>query len=136
MSSKQKKKKPVYKFDMIKVLKKRLALKEKNPAYYEKLRNIKLVVPAELNNTNVGIELPSVLPTLEEHAITDFSNYNIRFNDITDLKQSCLQRLRVLSIEQNEVKAIIHFNILMKANWSPVLKVRTISIKFLVFYQV
>lgn len=119
-SSKPKKRKPVYKFDMKKILKERLAEKERNPAFYEKLRNINLVVPAEIKNTNVDEGLPTL-----EHTIIDFSNYNIPFNDITDLKQSCLQRLHVLSIEQNEIVANIHFNILMKANWSPVLKVRT-----------
>jgi len=51
----------------------------------------------------------------------DLSNYNIPFEDNSDsdLTKLCIQRLQIILIEGNELGANIHFNHLMKANWSP-----------------
>ncbi|CAH1732032.1 unnamed protein product [Aphis gossypii] len=75
-------------------------------------------------NQTINFEDDNILP-LElinlDHVVSDHSNYNILFNDNSnaDSTELCTQRFKIMSLEENEVVAKIHFNHLMKANWSP-----------------
>ncbi|CAH1731762.1 unnamed protein product [Aphis gossypii] len=75
-------------------------------------------------NQTINFEDDNTLP-LElinlDHVVSDHSNYNIPFDDNSnaDSTELCTQRFKIMSLEENEVVAKIHFNHLMKANWSP-----------------
>lgn len=78
-------------------------------------------------------KLPLVLMN-EDNVMIDHSNYNIPLKENSDTDSLCLQRLQIMSIEQNELKANIHFNHLMKAKWSPDFDVCFENNKFYSYY--
>lgn len=67
------------------------------------------------------------LPEVSEDSLLDaYKNYNIPFEDDPDVSKSCSKRLHLMSIERDEIEANVHFGRLVKADWSPKLKVRFI----------
>jgi hypothetical protein len=58
-------------------------------------------------------------------AIPDICKYKItlKINVESIESESCLKRLLLMSVEENVILANVHFNYLMKANWSPALDV-------------
>ncbi|CAI6371533.1 unnamed protein product [Macrosiphum euphorbiae] len=117
-------KRPVYKFNLHKILKNRQLEKnvwEQTAKHDEEMKVIDESYQ-ELNET-IDFEDNDKLPIESIHfdpAV--LSNYNIPFKDSSDsdLTKLCMQRLQIMLIEGNELEASIHFNHLMKANWSPV----------------
>ncbi|KAF0761987.1 Uncharacterized protein FWK35_00008600 [Aphis craccivora] len=57
----------------------------------------------------------------DEEMIVNNDLYQENFNDNSnaDSTELCTQRFKIMSIEQNESVAKIHYNHLMKASWSP-----------------
>lgn len=124
-------KRSVFKFDIEKIIKERQlegkllkqAVKlDEEMTIVDKLfqKNVKQIIDFKDNDKSPIASINS------DHTIIDSSNsgsnYNIPFNENSDsdLTKLCLQRLQILSIEENELEANIHFNHLMKANWTPV----------------
>lgn len=123
--NKLKKHKVVYKFDIKQILKERKADKKKKTEIYGELKTISELPQVEINEANIK-DIEQNLPTSEN--THNGINYNIPFNDDPDVGKSCLQRLHIMSLEENEFLAHIHFNILMNANWTPVFEVRFVYI--------
>ncbi|XP_025195249.1 uncharacterized protein LOC112594595 isoform X2 [Melanaphis sacchari] len=115
-----------FKFDIKKILKERRSegkLLKQSAKLDEEMKIIDDLYQEKVNQTidfEDNDKLPLVLKNLDR-VIIDHSNYNIPFKDNLDVDSTklCIQRLRIMSIEENEVEANIHFNHLMKANWSP-----------------
>lgn len=82
------------------------------------------------------LDLDNVSPKL--NPIIDHSNYNIPFgeNSFSNVSESCLQMLHLMSIEQYELQANIHYNNLLTARWSPELKVRLTHNLFIIQYTI
>jgi len=120
----------VFKFDMKKILEERWdegnkLLKQSAESDKEMIVNNDLSQLYQENvNQTIDFEDNNTLP-LElinmDHVVSDHSNYNIPFNDNSnaDSTELCTQRFKIMSLEENEVVAKIHFNHLIKANWSP-----------------
>jgi len=142
----KKRRKLVVKFDIKKKLKERCAerklLKQSAESDEEMIVNNDLYqLYQENENQTINFEdnnkLPLKLINLN-HIVSDRSNYNIPFNDNSnaDSTESCTQRFKIMSIEENEFVANIHFNHLMKANWSPEFNVSFENNKFYSYYLV
>jgi len=137
-------KKPAFKFNINEIIKKRRLegkLLEQTSKLGTKLDEEMKVVdelyPEQLSPTTDLNEDNDKLPLVSTHFDPDdFSNYNIPFKDDSDsdLSKLCIQRLYLMSIERNEIEANIHFNHLMKANWSPVFDVCFKNNKFYSLY--
>ncbi|XP_026805075.1 uncharacterized protein LOC113548408 [Rhopalosiphum maidis] len=114
----------VFKFDIQKILKERRSegkLLKQSAELDEEMKVIDDLYQEKVNQTidfEDSDKLPPVLMN-EDHVMIDHSNYNIPLKENSDTDSLCLQRLKIMSIEQNELKANIHFNHLMKAKWSP-----------------
>ncbi|XP_022161948.1 uncharacterized protein LOC111027806 [Myzus persicae] len=120
----KKKSKPVFKFDMKRILKDRQAEGEfwkKNAELDKEMKIVDDLFQKEVNNTIKQNEdkYPLILPTVG-YVIFDPSKFNENFEKNPDVTGSHLQQLLLMSIEENELKAKIIFNNLMKSNWSPV----------------
>ncbi|XP_022178168.1 uncharacterized protein LOC111039145 [Myzus persicae] len=117
-------KRPVFKFDMNEIVKRRQLegkLLEQTAKQEEEMKVIDKLYQEQLNQT-IDFESNEKLPLVSTHFDPDdFSNYNIPFkeNSDSDFKKLCVQRLHIMSIEGNELQANIHFNHLLRANWSP-----------------
>ncbi|XP_015373738.1 PREDICTED: uncharacterized protein LOC107168745 [Diuraphis noxia] len=122
-------KKPPFKFNIHEIVKKR-RLEGKLLEQTAKLRtNLEEEIEVidelyqEKLHPTTDFEENDKLPLVSTHFDpVSFSNYNIPFknNSDSDLTKLCIQRLHIMSIERNELEANIHFNHLMRANWSPV----------------
>jgi len=123
----KKKTKPVFKFAMKRTLKDRQAECEfwkKNDELDKKMKVVDDLFQKEVNNTIKQNEdtYPPVLPTIG-YVIFDPSKFNVSSEENPDITGSYLQRLLLMSIEKNELKAKTIFNNLVKSNWSPVFEV-------------
>lgn len=123
-------KKSVFKFDIQKILKERQLegrLLKISAKLDEEMKIIDALYQEKVNQTFdiEDNEQNSLVSSKSDTVIIDRSNYNIFFKDFSDsdLTESCIERLQIMSIEENELEANIHFNHLMKANWSPVFDV-------------
>ncbi|CAH1724467.1 unnamed protein product [Aphis gossypii] len=118
--------KPAFKFDIKKILKERRAegrLLKQSAELDEEMKVIDDLYQEKVNET-IDFEDINKLPlelTNLDHVVIDRSNFNIPFKDnsIADSKKLCIQRFEIMSIEKNGLEANIHFNHLMKENWSP-----------------
>ncbi|XP_060854125.1 uncharacterized protein LOC132931987 [Rhopalosiphum padi] len=114
----------VFKFDIQKILKERRSegkLLKQSAELDEEMKVIDDLYQEKVNQT-IDFEDSDKLPLVlmnEDNVMIDHSNYNIPLKENSDTDSLCLQRLQIMSIEQNELKANIHFNHLMKAKWSP-----------------
>uniref|UniRef100_A0A2S2NAR2 Uncharacterized protein n=1 Tax=Schizaphis graminum TaxID=13262 RepID=A0A2S2NAR2_SCHGA len=117
-------KRSVFKFDIEKILKERRSegkLLKQSAELDEEMKVIDDLYQEKVNQTidfEDSDKLPPVLMN-EDHVVIDHSNYNIPLKENSDTDSLCIQRLQIMSIEQNELEANIHFNHLMKAKWSP-----------------
>jgi len=119
--------KPVFKFDVKRILKERRDESEfwkKHAELDKEMKVIDDLFQEEVNHTikHNDDEYPLVLPKVG-YVIFDHSKYNISFGDNYDITDPYSQQLLLMSIEGNELEANIIFNNLMKSNWSPVFKV-------------
>lgn len=124
--NKLKKYKVVYKFDIKQILKEREADKKKTAEFDGELRITNELPLVKIANIEEDIE--QNLPTSKN--VHNGVNYNMPFNDDPDIGKSCLQRLHILSLEENEFKAHIHFNTLINTNWTPMFEVHFIYIYY------
>ncbi|XP_026818923.1 uncharacterized protein LOC113557546, partial [Rhopalosiphum maidis] len=111
-----------FKFDIKKILKERRTEAKllKQSAELDKEMTVIDALYQESVKQIFGFEDSDEVPLeLMNSDHVDHSNYNIPFKENADTDSLCLQRLQIMSIEGNELKANIHFNRLMKANWSP-----------------
>jgi len=117
-------KRPVFKFDIHEIVKRRKLegkLLEQTAKHEEEMKVIDKLYQEQLSQT-IDFEANDKLPLVSTHFDpVGFSNYNIPFkeNSDSDFKKLCVQRLHIMSIEGNELQANIHFNHLLRANWSP-----------------
>jgi len=121
------KRKKVFKFDIQKILKERQADNDfwKRSAEIDKhMEAVDILYQAEVNKPLFENVIKSV-PTKMGHVIFDHAKYNILFKNKQniDIIQSFSHQLLLMSIEENELIANIHFINLMKADWSPSLNV-------------
>jgi len=118
-----KKSKPVFKFDMKRILKERQAECEywkKNAELDKEMKVVDDLFQKEVNNAiqqNDEVVLPRV-----GYVIFDPSKFNMSFEE-NYITRSYSQQLLLMSIEENELESNIMFNNLMKSNWSPVFEV-------------
>lgn len=124
--NKLKKYKVVYKFDIKQILKEREADKKKKAEFGDELKTTNELPQVEINKANIEEDIEQNLPTSKN--VHNGINYNMPFNDDPDIGKSCLQRLHIISLEENEFLAHIHFNILINANWTPMFEVRFVFI--------
>jgi len=121
-------KRPIYKFDIQEILKNRRLegkLLEQTAKFEEEMKVVDKLYQEQLNET-IDFEGNEKLPLVSIHFNpVGCCNYNIPFNDNSDsdLTKLCIQRLQIMLIERNELEANIHFNHLMRANWSPLFDV-------------
>lgn len=129
-------KKSVFKFDIKKILEERRLegklLKQPAIVDEEMIAADKLyqeAVKKMIENEDNDVQFPLESINSEHNIIIDSynfgSNSNIPFdeNSYSDLTKLCSERLKIMSVEKNELKAKLHFNHLMKENWSPVFDV-------------
>jgi len=136
-------KKTAFKFDIKKILKERRAegkLLKQSAKFDEEMKVIDDLYQEKVNET-IDFEDNNKLPlksTNLNHVVIDRSNFNIPFNDNSnaDSKKLCIQRFKIMSIENNGFQADIHFNNLMKANWSPEFNVCFENNKFYSHYLI
>jgi len=117
--------KPVFKFDMKKILKERQAEGEFWKRNAELDKEMKVVdelfqkeVTYTINQSDDDLALPKF-----GYVIFDPSKFNVNFEDNSAKIGSYSQQLLLMSIEENELEANIIFNNLMKSNWSPLFEV-------------
>jgi len=121
-------KKPVFKFDIHEILKNRQLeekLMEQTAKFEEEMKVVDKLYQEQLNDF-IDLEDNEKIPLVSVHFNrVDCCNYNIPFKDDSDsdLTKLCIQRLQIMLIEGNELEANIHFNHLLRANWSPVFDV-------------
>lgn len=135
--------KSAFKFDIKKILKERRAegkLLKKSAKLDEEMKVIDDLFQEKVNET-IDFEENNKLPlelTNLDHVVIDRSNFNIPFKDDSngDSKKLCIQRFKIMSIEKNGLEANIHFNHLMKADWSPEFNVCFENNKFYSHYLV
>lgn len=116
-----------FKFDIKKIVKERQAEEEfwkKSDELDKKIKAIDILYQEPVNQT---------YDKFKKIHVFDCSKYNITFEEDSDIRKSCLKRLSIMLNELNELRAITHFNFLMKASWSPVLDVRSNRIYFIYF---
>lgn len=126
-----KKRKKAFKFDWKKILKERREdaarkseLCEESEESDEEMKTLdKLFHEAA---RSVGLESDDENPKKSDHFVFDPSTYNIPFDEssFSDITKSCSRRFFLISIEQFEFQAYIHYNNLINAGWSPELNVR------------
>lgn len=113
-------KSPGFNFDMKSILKERQAENlywKKNAEIDEELKIIDELFQKEIQHT-IDIDCSPVLPTLG-YVIFDYSKYNnIKVNTNSDTN-SCSERFLSMSIEENELSALIHFHHLIEVDWLP-----------------
>ncbi|XP_060878120.1 uncharacterized protein LOC132950616 [Metopolophium dirhodum] len=118
-------KKPVFKFDIHEILKNRQLegkLMEQTAKFEEEMKVVDKLYQEQLNDI-IDFEGNDKLPPVSIHFNpVDCCNYNIPFKEDSDSDSTklCIQRLQIMLIEGNELEANIHFNHLLRANWSPV----------------
>lgn len=120
-----KRSKPVFKFDMKKILKERQAEDEfwkKNAEIDKEMKVIDDLFQKEVNSTIKLDDDKLVLPTVG-YVIFDPTKFNVSFEENSNIPGSYSQQLLLMSIEGNELSANIIFNNLMNSNWSPVFEV-------------
>jgi len=120
-----KRSKPVYKFDMKKILKERQAEDEfwkKNAEIDKEMKVVDDLFQKEVNSTIKLDDDKLVLPTVG-YVIFDPSKFNVSFEKNSNIPGSYSQQLLLMSIERNELSANIIFNNLMNSNWSPLFEV-------------
>jgi len=122
----QKRSKPVFKFDMKKILKERQAEREfwkKNAEIDKEMKIVDDLFQKEVNYTINQSDDKLVVPKFG-YVIFDPSKFNVSFEENSDITGSYYsQQLLLMSIEGNDLEANIIFNNLMKSNWSPVFEV-------------
>jgi len=122
----QKRSKPVFKFDMKRILKERQAECEfwkKNAEIDKEMKVVDDLFQKEVNNIINQSDDKLVLPK-SGYVIFDPSKFNVNFEENSDITGSYYsQQLLLMSIEGNELEANIIFNNLMNSNWSPVFEV-------------
>jgi len=122
----QKRSKPVFKFDMKKILKERQAECEfwkKNAEIDKEMKIVDDLFQKEVNYTINQSDDKLVVPKFG-YVIFDPSKFNVSFEENSDITGSYYsQQLLLMSIEGNDLEANIIFNNLMKSNWSPVFEV-------------
>jgi len=138
-------KKPAFKFNIHEIVKQRRLegklLKQTanlGTNLEEEMKVIDELYLEQLNQTT-NFEDNDKLPLVSTHFDpVDFSNYNIPFKDNSDsdLTKLCIQRLHIMSMERNELKANIHFKRLMRTNWSPVFNVCFKNNKFYILLSI
>lgn len=130
ISKKQpKSKSPSFKFDVKQILKERKAYNkywERSAELDKQLEVVDNLFQKEVNRVITYTTINKVPDVSESGFIVfDSSKYNIIFknNSNLDVTKSYLERLYLMSIEENELEANIHFYNLMKSNWLPVFDV-------------
>ncbi|XP_016658041.1 uncharacterized protein LOC107883100 [Acyrthosiphon pisum] len=116
-------KRPVYKFNIHEILKNRQLEKKLLEQTAKHDEEMKVIDKSYQELKSLDFEDNDKLPLEPIHFNPVVSsNYNIPLKDSSDsdLTNLCMQRLQIMLIEGNELEAKIHFNHLMKANWSPV----------------
>lgn len=109
-----------FKFDIKQIVEERQAEKEfwkKSDELDKQIKSIDVWFQEHKNQTSDNFK--------KTQTCFDCSKYNITFEEDSDIRKSCLRRLSIMLNELNELEAITHFKYLMKANWSPLLDVRT-----------
>jgi len=127
---KNKRSKRIYKFDINRILKEREAdakLDEERDELDKQMKAIDDLFEAAVNSNNINQNALSNM----SYTTFNLTMYNIPFKEDPDLTKSCVQRLHILSIEGNELEAMIHFHHLTMVNWYPVFHVCSNNIFFL-----
>lgn len=113
-------KSPDFKFDTQLILKERQAdciYWKRNAEIDEEMKIIDELFQKELQQ-EIDVEFCTASPTLG-YIIFDHSKYNNIIQVSSDSDISCSQRLLLMSLEENELVANIHFHHLLKAGWLP-----------------
>lgn len=119
--NKLKKYKTVYKFNMKQILKEREADKKKKAEFDGELKTTIELPLVEINKTNIEEDIEQNWPISKN--VHNGINCNMPFNDDSDIDKSCFQRLHIISLEERELLARIHFNNLINTNWTPMFEV-------------
>lgn len=131
ISKKQpKSKSPSFKFDVKQILKERKAYNkywERSAELDKQLEVVDNLFQKEVNRVVAYTTSIDKVPDVSKagFVVFDSSKYNIIFKNNSKLyvTKSCLLRLYLMSIEENELKANIHFYTLMNSNWLPIFDV-------------